>query len=219
MKMRIAYRRRTDAFLSFLFLSALIFTHGCALPRIIILNDPLSAEEHNNLGRIYESQGKEDLALLQYRAAIKKDSRQVQGWLSLGDLSYKRGDYGEAEAAYKKARNLQPENSDIANNLAWTYVMQNKRLSKAEGLVTEALTLTPGHRPYYLDTLGVVLLRLGKVQESIAALKESVSTLPLDKPGFLAEAYAHLAEAYSTAGDAVHADEAAAAAKKYAIIR
>ena len=46
---------------------ALLFLSGCSLPRIIILNDPLSAEEHNNLGRIYESQEKYDLAAQQYR--------------------------------------------------------------------------------------------------------------------------------------------------------
>ncbi len=219
MKTNTPYLRRTEALLSLLFLSSLLFTNGCALPRIIILNDPLSVEEHDNLGRIYESQGKEDLALLQYRAAVKKDPGHVRSWLLLGDLSYKRGVFGEAETAYKKALSRQPENGDIANNLAWTYVMQNKRLSKAEELVKEALTLTPDHKPYYLDTLGMVLLRLGKVQEAIAALKEAVSSLPEDKPGYLAEAFAHLAEAYTTAGDAVRADEAAAAAKKYAIIR
>jgi Tfp pilus assembly protein PilF len=217
--MNTTYPRRTGALLSLFFLSALVFTHACALPRIIVLHDPLSVEEHDNLGRIYELQGKEDLALLQYRAAVKKDPGHGGSWLLLGDLSYKRGDFGEAETAYKKALNLQPENGDIANNLAWTYVMQNKRLSRAEKLVTEALKLTPDHRPYYLDTLGMVLLRLGKVQEAIAALKESVGVLPEDKPGYLAEAFAHLAEAYATAGDAARANEAAAAAKKYAIMK
>lgn len=219
MKTNAPYPRRTKALLSLLFLSSLLFASGCALPKIIILNDPLSAEEHAKLGRIYESQGKEDLALLQYRAAVKKDARHSQAWLLLGDLSYRRGDYGEAETAYKKALNLQPENGDIGNNLAWTYLMQNKRTSKAEKLVKEAMTFTPEHKPYYLDTLGVVLLRLGKVRESIAALKESVTTLPEDKSGFLAEAYGHLAESYNAAGEAVLAAEAAATAKKHAIIQ
>ena len=219
MKINTTYLRRTEALLSLLFLSSLLFASGCSLPKIIILNDPLSAEEHAELGRIYESQGKEDLALLQYRAAIRKDPRQAQAWLLLGDLAYRRGDYGEAETAYKKALNLQPENGDIGNNLAWTFLMQNKRTSKAEKLVREAMTFTPGHKPYYLDTLGVILLRLGKVRESIAALKESVTTLPEDKSGFLAEAYGHLAEAYKAAGEAVLADEAATTAKKYAILR
>ena len=219
MKTNTPFLRRTKALLSLLFLSSLLYANGCALPKIIILNDPLSAEEHAKLGRIYESQGKEDLALLQYRAAVRKDPRQVQAWLLLGDLAYGRGDYGEAETAYKKALNLQPENGDIGNNLAWTFLMQNKRTSKAEKLVREAMTFTPEHKPYYLDTLGVVLLRLGKVRESIAALKESVTTLPEDKSGFLAEAYGHLAEAYKAAGEAVLADEAATTAKKYAILR
>lgn len=174
---------------------------GCSFPKIIILHDPLSADEHAQLGRIYESQGKEDLALQQYRAALKKDPKHAQSWLLLGDLSYQRRDYDEAERAYRRAVKLRPENGDIYNNLAWTYLQQGRNLDKAEELIKQALKLTPGHRPYYLDTLGVILLRLGRVQESLAALKESVDTLPPDRPALLAEAYTHLAEAYCAAGD------------------
>ncbi|MGE5808366.1 MAG: hypothetical protein ACM32I_04495, partial [Nitrospirota bacterium] len=55
----------------FLIIAVMVILSGCSLPRIIILNDPLSPEEHNNLGSIYESQGKFDLAAQQYREALK----------------------------------------------------------------------------------------------------------------------------------------------------
>ena len=51
---------------------ALIFLSSCSLPKIIILHDPLSVEEHNNLGQIYESQQKYELAAEQYHEALKK---------------------------------------------------------------------------------------------------------------------------------------------------
>jgi len=42
----------------------------CSFTEIIILNDPLSAEEHDNLGKIYDAHGKLNLALQQYRESI-----------------------------------------------------------------------------------------------------------------------------------------------------
>ena len=202
-------------FFSALFAAAVLLQAGCSLPRIIILHDPLSAEEHDRLGRIYESQGKQDLALQQYQAALKKDPGHVPSLLLLGDLSYVRGDWNGAEAAYRKAIKLTPENGDIYNNLAWVRLKQEGDLKEAEALIAKALTLTPDHRSYYLDTLGVILLKQARPWEAVAALKESADSLSKDKPELLAETYTHLAEAYRAAGDPVHADEAAAAAKKY----
>lgn len=196
-------------------LLALLFLGGCSLPRIIILNDPLSAEEHNNLGRIYESQEKFDLAAQQYREALKKDKKSVPALLLLGDLSYRTKNYSEAESAYKKAIKLQPENGDIYNNLCWVYLEQHAGIEKAEDLIKKAITITPEHRAYYLDTFGVVLLRLGRIAESITALKEALELLPKDNAGYLAEAYLHLSEAYRTAGDTAMAGEAEQSAEKY----
>jgi tetratricopeptide (TPR) repeat protein len=196
-------------------LFALLLLSGCSLPRIIILNDPLSAGEHNNLGRSYESQGKFDLAAKQYREALKKDKKSVPALLLLGDLSYRTKNYEEAESAYKKAIKLEPGNGDVYNNLCWVYLEQHTRMEKAEELIRKALILTPEHRAYYLDTLGVVLLRQGRTAESITALKEALELLPEDKAGHLAEAYLHLAEAYRAAGDAASASGAEQSARKY----
>lgn len=203
-------------FFSALFAAAVLLQAGCSLPRIIILHDPLSADEHDRLGRIYESQGKQDLALRQYEAALKKDPGHAPSLLLLGDLSYVRGDWNGAEAAYKKAIKFKPENGDIYNNLAWVRLKQERDLKEAEALIAKALSLTPDHRPYYLDTLGVILIKQSRPQEAVAALKESADSLPRDKPELLAETYTHLAEAYRAAGEPAHADEAAVAAKKYA---
>jgi tetratricopeptide (TPR) repeat protein len=198
-------------------LAVILFLTGCSLPKIIILHDPLSPEEHNNLGRIYESQKKFEQAMQQYHAALKKDPNFVPSLLLLGDLSYRLKKYSEAESAYKKAIELQPENGDIYNSLCWVYIDQQINLETAAELIQKALSLTPDHRPYYLDTLGVILLRFGKTAESIAALKHAVELLPKDVPAHLAEAYTHLAEAYTAAGNMIEAQEAEQAAEKYRI--
>jgi Tfp pilus assembly protein PilF len=179
---------------------------GCSLPKIIVLHDPLSAEEHVKLGGIYDSQGKTGLAREQYRFAVKMAPENVRAWSLLGDSAYREKDFPEAEKAYGKALDLDPTNGDLRNNLAWVYVQQDKKLGKAQDLVMRALELAPDHRPYYLDTLGVILLKEGKVPDAIAALKESTETIPRSQPDLLAEAYQHLADAYHTAGDRPAAD-------------
>jgi Tfp pilus assembly protein PilF len=193
----------------------MLILSACSLPRIIILNDPLSSEEHNKLGSIYESQGKFEFAAQQYREALRKEPKSVSSLLLLGDLSFRTRNYSEAEASYRKAIKLQPGNGDIYNNLCWVYLEQQSGIEKAEDLIRKALAVTPEHRAYYLDTWGVVLLRQGRTAESITALTESVELLPKNDSALLAEAYGHLAEAYHAAGDTARALDAKQASDKY----
>jgi Tfp pilus assembly protein PilF len=208
-----SFAHRKPLIVSFIITMSILYS--CSLPRIIILKDPLSAEEHDKLGGIYESQGKFDLAAQQYREALKRDPKSLSSLLLLGDLSYRTKNYSEAESSYKRAIKLQPDNGDIYNNLCWVYLQQNTGLEKADGLIRSAIAMTPAHRAYYLDTLGMVLLLSGRIQESIAALRESVDLLPQDNTVFLAEAYGHLAEAYHAAGESINALNAEMAAEKY----
>ncbi len=198
-----------------LFIAALLILEGCSMPRIIILNDPLSAEEHVKLGRIYVSEGKDNLAAQQYEAAVKSDPKSVSPLLLLGDLSFRSGNYEAAKSAYQRAIALQPENGDIYNNLCWVYLKQNNGIDKAGDLIKKALIAAPGHRGYYLDTWGIVLLKLNRMAESVEAFREAVALIPADESEYLAEAYAHLAEAYREYGDEVQAGEAEKAAKTY----
>jgi Tfp pilus assembly protein PilF len=186
---------------------ALLFS-GCSLPKIIVLHDPLSTEEHVKLGGIYDSQGKIGLAREQYRFAVKQDPKNGKAWSLLGDIAYREKDYPEAEKAYGKALDLDPKSGDLHNNLAWVYVQQNRKLNKAQNLVMRALELDPDHRPYYLDTLGVIQLKLGKIPDAIISLLEAAETIPQSQPDLLAEAYQHLADAYHTSGDSLAADNA-----------
>lgn len=191
----------------FCFATTFIF-YACSLPRIVILNDPLSSEEHMSLGRIYESQGKLDLAEQQYREAVKKEPKSVSALLLLGDLSFQAKKYTQAETAYRKAIKLQPENGDIYNNLCLVYLEQNAGIDKTEDLIRKAIAVTPEHRAYYLDTLGTIFLKQGRIADAIGEYKKAIELLPADNAAYLAEAYGHLAEAYRVAGYPEKAREA-----------
>jgi len=193
----------------------LLILAGCSLPRIIVLNDPLSVEEHIKLGKIYESQQKDDLAEQQYLDALHKDQNSLSALLLLGDLSFRIKKYSEAETAYRKALRLQPGNGDIYNNLCWVFLNRNDNIEEAQELISRALSLTPEHRAFYLDTQGVIFLRLGKVPKAIIALEEAVALLPKDNATYLVETYVHLSDAYRSSGDMNKARKAEQSADKY----
>ena len=123
---------------------------SCSLPRIIILDDPLSPEEHINLGVAYEKQGKLDNALKEYRLASKK---LPLAYLYMGNIYFQKNDFDEAESAYRKAIKKAPDNSDAYNNLAWLYYTKKENLNEAEELALKAIELNPSKKEFYQDTL------------------------------------------------------------------
>lgn len=122
---------------------------ACALPRIVILDDPLSAQEHNDLGVVYEQKGMYDLAEKEYRLAIDKEKGWAVPWFNRGNLAYRRGDPSEAEKMYRKALTLDRANPDIMNNLAEVLIDRGQR-EEAKRLIDRALAIQA--KPEYLDT-------------------------------------------------------------------
>jgi tetratricopeptide (TPR) repeat protein len=131
-------------------LCAMLFLSGCSFPRIIILKDPLTPEEHLNLGVAYEKQGEFEPAIKEYTAAAKKLPR---AYLYLGNVHFQKKELGKAEANYKRAIKNDPRNADAHNNLAWLYYTKNENLEEAEALALKAIALNPAKETIYRDTL------------------------------------------------------------------
>lgn len=135
----------------FILLTALsLMLSGCALPKIIILKDPLTPQEHINLGVAYENKGELDAAIREYKTAAKKTG---SAYLYLGNAFFLKKDFPEAEKYYKKALDKEPLNADAYNNLAWLYFTEGKNLDKAKGLAEKAIELNPSRKDIYTDTL------------------------------------------------------------------
>jgi tetratricopeptide (TPR) repeat protein len=134
-------------------LLSVLLLSGCGLPRVVVLEDPLTPEEHLNLGVAYERQGELEGAIKEYGLAARK---LPLGYLYLGNVYFQRGDLVEAERHYRKAMKKDPGNADARNNLAWLYYTKGERLEEAESLALEAIGLDPSKEEVYRDTLDKV---------------------------------------------------------------
>jgi tetratricopeptide (TPR) repeat protein len=71
--------------------------------------DPANTDALARLGDLYTEEGELNQGLVLLQKLLKINSSHVTGWASLGNNYLKRGNYVEAEKAYKHAQSLQPE--------------------------------------------------------------------------------------------------------------
>jgi Flp pilus assembly protein TadD len=136
-----------------------ILIYSCTLPRIVVLDDPLSASEHNDLGVIYEQKGLYDLAEKEYAKAYKKQTEWATPYFNLGNLYFKKADYRKSEDYYRKAMKMDGNNPDVLNNLAYLLCILGK-YPEAKMLAEKALSIE--RKKEYLDTYNKILERYRK---------------------------------------------------------
>jgi len=139
--------------LLFFALCSLVVSSCCSLPRIIVLDDPLTPEEHLHLGAAYEKRGELVHAIKEYNLAAEK---LPLAYFYLGNVYFQKKELNEAEKYYKEAIKKDPQNADAHNNLAWLYYTKKKNLDEAKGLILKALELNPSKGDIYRDTLGKI---------------------------------------------------------------
>ena len=164
--------------LPLLLLGGLSGLQACSgLPRVVVLHDPLTPEEHMALGTTYEAQGARDLAAREYRAAMTDRADYAAALVALGNLAFDSGALDEAEEYYRHALASHPDHPGANNNLAMVYLKRD-RLDQAERLALKASAQDGSFRPYALDTLAHIYTRTGRYQEAQAALAEAEAAVP-----------------------------------------
>lgn len=111
-------------------------------------NTLLTPQEHINLGVTYEHFHDLDGALKEYKAA----SREIPiAYLYLGNVYFQKGQFNEAENAYRKAIDA-TNDPHACNNLAWLYYTRDVNLDEAEKLAMAAVGADPENEEFG-DTL------------------------------------------------------------------
>ena len=187
-----------------------LFLSACApVPKIIVLHDPLSAEEHLSLGLGYELNGEYDEAIGEYDKSARKSEGDDRPFYYMANAYYKKGEYDLAEEYYRQALEISPDNGDIYNNLAWAYIA-TERLDEARGEIERALSIR--RDPYYLDTLANIYGRMGKYEEAVVVIEEAIGITESEQVDLLFSEYRLLGDLYEMQGK----EELAAGSRKKA---
>ena len=97
--------------------------------------------------------------------------------LTRGAVLYGRGDMEGACTAFVSAAQLSNSNPAALNNAAYLLTKVRKDYARAFEFATRAVLLAPA-QPDYLDTLGFVLLQMGRLTDAEDALNKSVAVSP-----------------------------------------
>ena len=119
---------------------------GCS--HIVVLHDPLSAAEHNDLGVAYESRQQLALAAREYQNALRQDRHFATARVNLGNVAAKEGRWSRAERCYRQALRDRPADPDAMNNLAMALLRQGRGLAEAESLASRALRANEADSSY-----------------------------------------------------------------------
>ena len=131
---------------------------GCTMPRIILLNDPLDARQHNDLGLSYQQRGEYDLAVREFERAAGLDRKWALPLFNLGNLHAARGEWKLAAGNFRAALRCDPASAEAMNNLAWVLL---KAGDDKEALRwSEQAVKTDTSQPAFLDTLAEVQIAI-----------------------------------------------------------
>ena len=87
--------------------------------------------------------------------------------------------WARAEQDFLKALELQPEQPDVMNYLAYSWVEQGVNYERAQKMLERAVELRP-NAAHIVDSLGWVLYRTGKIAQSVPVLERAVELVPDD---------------------------------------
>ncbi|RTL66630.1 MAG: tetratricopeptide repeat protein, partial [Hyphomicrobiales bacterium] len=153
-------------------LSGALALQACDLA---IAKFPKDATLYNDRGAEYMDQNDMERALADLSKAIELDRKYARAYKNRADIYRDRGDYEDAVADYSNAIQNDAKYAGAYNGRCWLRAISNRELPQALGDCDEALRLRP-NAANYLDSRGLVFLRLGRIKEAIAdydaALKE-----------------------------------------------
>jgi len=87
------------------------------------------------------------------------------------------GNWDEAEADFRKALELNPEQPQVLNYLGYSWVEQKRNLGEALSMLERAVEQRP-RDGYIVDSLGWAFYRLGRFEEAVEQLERAVELEP-----------------------------------------
>lgn len=160
---------------------------------------PAAPQPWVRLGDILRGRARFPEALAAYDAAVQRMPAELraQDWPLLyarAVAAERSGQWPRAEADFRRALELSPEQPYVLNYLAYSWVEQGRNLTEARAMLERAVALRPedGH---IVDSLGWALFRLGELPRAVELLERAVELEPRN-----ATINDHLGDAYWATG-------------------
>ena len=134
-----------------------------------------------------------------YQRPIVLAHPSASSFIGLAQVKYLLGQFDEAEAVYRKVLEMEPWNRMALNDLAWILGEVLGRHAEGLQLADKGVSRYPDY-PNLLDTRGVLLTRLGRLDDAREDLERCLdaATLP---PSTQAQALFHLGRVLNLQGD------------------
>ena len=149
----------------------------------VAADNPKDSEAYVALGNLQRARKDYDAAIASYTRALELSGRPEK---SLWSLYYFRGtayerakNWPAAEADFKKALELYPDQPLVLNYLGYSWVDKNINLDEAFRMLRRAVELRP-QDGYIADSLAWAHYKLGRYDEAVKELERAVELKPAD---------------------------------------
>lgn len=174
----------------------------------------LSPEQLNDLGVLYEREGRLEEAEWAYQRAVWRDPRFAPAYVNLGNVLRKRGRTEQALLRYRQAMSADPDSFEAVNNFADLCAEQGIHLNEAIARLTPVTQRLGQHRAYGLDTLGWLYHVQGDEPRAAETLEAALSETGEDTPALRLIVHEHLGCVYGALDRPAEAAEQAAQAAR-----
>ncbi|MCA0920623.1 tetratricopeptide repeat protein [Pseudooceanicola nanhaiensis] len=160
---------RTDAAIEVL--TSLSDTHG-ELPLV-----------HATMGDVLRGTGRYREAVQAYDAALAlyttEDRSQWFLHYARGIAQERLGNWSAAEADFRQALEMNPEDPQVMNYLGYSMVEKRENLDEALAMIERAAAAKPDSG-YIIDSLGWGLYTLGRYEEAVGHMEHAAELMPVD---------------------------------------
>jgi tetratricopeptide (TPR) repeat protein len=129
------------------------------------------------LGYIYTLQEEYEKALNLFQSIVEAGFQNAQAYAAIGYIMDRRGNFKEAVMNLYRALELDPENANAHNSLGYLYTEANLNLEEALSECKKAVALDQNN-PAYLDSMGWVYYKLGKIGLAKSYLRKALKMAP-----------------------------------------
>jgi tetratricopeptide (TPR) repeat protein len=138
---------------------------------------PDVAEAHDNLGTAFLQKGRLDEAIADYQKAVQLEPQNAVLQRHLGHALLQRGRLDEAMVHFQTSLGIQPADAVTCKDLAWLLATSPEASvrngSKAVELAEQAVRLSGGADPAFIDTLAAAYAEAGRFPEAVGAAQRA----------------------------------------------